>query len=128
MNSDAETFSFSGRIRSGVHALQGIIELLKSQHNARVHAVATFGVIVAGLFFGLSAWEWCSLVLIITAVWVAEAFNTAFEFLCDVVSPDFDPLVKKSKDVAAGAVLLCAMGGVAVGLIIFIPHLLSIYS
>ncbi len=125
MNSDAETFSFSGRIRSGVHALQGIIELLKSQHNARVHAVATFGVIVAGLFFGLSAWEWCSLVLIITAVWVAEAFNTAFEFLCDVVSPDFDPLVKKSKDVAAGAVLLCAMGAVAVGLIIFIPHLLA---
>jgi len=125
MNSDAETFSFSGRIRSGVHALQGIIELLKSQHNARVHAVATFGVIVAGLFFGLSAWEWCSLVLIITAVWVAEAFNTAFEFLCDVVSPDFDPLVKKSKDVAAGAVLLCAMGAVAVGLIILIPHLLD---
>lgn len=125
MNSDAETFSFSGRIRSGVHALQGIIELLKSQHNARVHAVATFGVIVAGLFFGLSAWEWCSLVLIITAVWVAEALNTAFEFLCDVVSPDFDPLVKKSKDVAAGAVLLCAMGAVAVGLIIFIPHLLA---
>ena len=125
MNSSAQSFTISGRIRSIQHATQGIIELLKSQHNARVHAVATLCVIVAGSFFGVSAWEWCSLILVITAVWVAEALNTAFEFLCDVVSPDFHPLAKKAKDVAAGAVLLCALGAVAVGLIIFMPYLLS---
>ena len=125
MSRNVESFSFSGRIRSGKHAVEGIAELLKSQQNAWVHAVATFFVIAAGLFFGVSAWEWCSLVLVITLVWVAEALNTAFEFLCDVVSPDFHPLVKKSKDVAAGAVLMSAVGAVAVGLIIFLPHLMA---
>jgi diacylglycerol kinase (ATP) len=69
--------------------------------------------------------EWCLLVLVITAVWVAEGLNTAFEFLCDVASPEFHPLVKKSKDVAAGAVLLSAVGAASVGLLIFIPYVIA---
>jgi diacylglycerol kinase (ATP) len=125
MNNSHDTFSFSGRIRSGTHAVHGIIEMLRSQHNAWVHAVATLCVIVAGGIFSISATQWCLLVLVVTIVWVAEGLNTAFEFLCDVASPEFHPLVKKSKDVAAGAVLLSAIGAVAVGLIIFIPHLLA---
>ena len=125
MNNSRDAFSLSGRIRSGTHAVHGIIELLRSQHNAWVHAVATFCVFIAGAVFGVSATEWCLLVLVITTVWVAEGVNTAFEFLCDVASPDFHPLVKKSKDVAAGAVLLSAMGAAAVGLIIFIPYALE---
>ncbi len=124
MGNNHDAFSFSGRIRSGTHAVRGIIEMLKSQHNAWVHAVATLGVIVAGAIFGVSTTEWCLLVLVITTVWVAEGLNTAFEFLCDVASPEFHPLVKKSKDVAAGAVLLSAMGAVSIGLIIFMPHLM----
>jgi diacylglycerol kinase (ATP) len=122
MSNSHDTFSFSGRIRSGTHALRGIIEMLRSQHNAWVHAVATFCVIAAGGIFGISNTQWCLLVLVVTIVWVAEGLNTAFEFLCDVASPEFHPLVKKSKDVAAGAVLLSAVGAVIVGLIIFIPY------
>jgi diacylglycerol kinase (ATP) len=99
--------------------------LLRSQQNAWVHAVATLCVIAAGVFFGVTATEWCLLALVITTVWVAEGVNTAFEFLCDVASPDFHPLVKKSKDVAAGAVLLSAVGAAAVGLIIFIPYVMT---
>jgi diacylglycerol kinase (ATP) len=125
MKNTHETFSFSRRIRSGTHAVHGIIEMLKSQHNAWVHAVATLCVIVAGYVFGVSTTEWCLLVLVITTVWVAEGLNTAFEFLCDVASPEFHPLVKKSKDVAAGAVLLSALGAVSVGLIIFIPYVIA---
>jgi diacylglycerol kinase (ATP) len=125
MNNAHDTFSFSGRIRSGTHAVHGVVEMLKSQHNAWVHAVATLGVIVAGAVFCVSTMEWCLLILVITTVWVAEGLNTAFEFLCDVASPEFHPLVKKSKDVAAGAVLLSAIGAVAVGLIIFIPYLIA---
>jgi len=125
MNNTHDTFSFSGRIRSGTHALHGILEMLKSQHNAWVHLVATLCVIVAGVIFGISNTQWCLLVLVVTIVWVAEGLNTAFEFLCDVASPEFHPLVKKSKDVAAGAVLLSAVGAVIVGLIIFIPYLIS---
>ncbi len=125
MNNSHDTFSFSGRIRSGTHAVHGIIEMLRSQHNAWVHAVATLCVIVAGAIFGISTTQWCLLVLVITTVWVAEGLNTAFEFLCDVASPEFHPLVKKSKDVAAGAVLLSAVGAVSVGLIIFIPYAIT---
>jgi diacylglycerol kinase (ATP) len=58
----------------------------------------------------------------ITGVWVVEALNTAFELLCDVASPEFHPLVKKSKDVAAGAVLLSAIGAATIGLVIFLPY------
>ena len=54
---------------------------------------------------------------------MAEAFNTAIEKLCDKVSPERDPLIKTTKDVAAGAVLLFVLGAVAVGLIIFIPKI-----
>ena len=125
MNNSAEPFSFSGRIRSGTHAIHGIIEMLSSQHNAWVHAVATFGVLATEFIFEVSTSEWCFLILVIMAVWVAEALNTAFELLCDVASPEFHPLVKKSKDVAAGAVLLSAMGAAVVGLIIFIPYVIS---
>lgn len=125
MSDNKDTFSFSGRIRSGVHALDGILEMLKSQHNAWVHLLASVCVIGAGLVFGVSPVEWCFLILVMMAVWVAEALNTAFELLCDVASPEFHPLVKKSKDVAAGAVLLSAVGAAAVGLIIFLPHLLD---
>jgi diacylglycerol kinase (ATP) len=125
MKDSIDTFSFSGRIRSGMHALAGILEMLKTQHNAWVHLLATICVVGAGVVFGVSLTEWCLLILVMMAVWVAEALNTAFELLCDVASPEFHPLVKKSKDVAAGAVLLSAIGAVAVGLIIFLPYLVN---
>jgi diacylglycerol kinase (ATP) len=125
MENNSGTFSFSGRIRSGVHAVEGILEMLKSQHNAWVHLVATFVVIAAGWLFGVTRTEWCFLILVMMAVWVSEALNTAFELLCDVASPDFHPLVKKSKDVAAGAVLLSALGAATVGAIIFLPYMLN---
>ncbi len=124
MNNNSDTFSFTGRIRSIRHALDGILEMLKGQHNAWVHAVATICVVFAGFFFRVKTTEWCVLVLVILSVWVAEALNTAFEFLCDVASPEFHPQVKKSKDVAAGAVLLSAIGAVIIGLIIFLPYVL----
>ena len=99
--------------------------MLKSQHNAWIHMCATVAVIVAGLYFGVSPSEWCWLVLAIMAVWTAEALNTAFEFLADAASPEFHPLVKNSKDVAAGAVLISAIGSVIIGLLVLGPHALA---
>ena len=117
-------FEFTGRIRSFKFAFVGIWTMLKSQHNAWVHAFATLAVIAGGAFFRLQPSEWCWLVLAIMAVWSAEALNTAFEFLADVASPDFHPLVKNSKDVAAGAVLISAIGSVIIGLLVFGPHVI----
>ena len=97
--------------------------MLASQHNAWVHAGATVCAVGAGWALDISRGEWCWVVLAITGVWMAEALNTAFEFLCDVASPEFHPMVKHAKDVAAGAVLLCAVGAVIIGVLIFLPHL-----
>ncbi len=118
--------TFTGRIRSIYCALNGIAVMLMSQRNAWVHAVATIAVTVAGFYCGLTKSEWCWIVLSIIAVWTAEALNTAFEFLTDVASPEFHPLAGKAKDVAAGAVLISAIGSVIIGLIIFGPHVLAL--
>jgi diacylglycerol kinase (ATP) len=121
---DTRAFTFTGRLRSVRYAVRGVRLMLASQHNAWVHAAATVIVTVAGFIAQLNHSEWCWLVVAMMAVWTAEAINTAFEFLCDVASPDFHPLVEKAKDVAAGAVLLSAIGSVIVGLLIFGPHVL----
>jgi diacylglycerol kinase (ATP) len=119
-------FSFTGRIRSFKYAFVGIWTMLKSQQNAWIHAFATVAVVVAGFVLGISPAEWCWLVLAIIAVWMAEALNTAIEFLADVASPEFHPLVKKAKDVAAGAVLISAIGALIIGIIIIGPYVLKL--
>jgi diacylglycerol kinase (ATP) len=97
--------------------------MVASQHNAWIHAAATVTVVAAGLAVGLPAASWAWIVLAIGSVWTAEALNTAFEFLTDVASPDFHPLAEKAKDVAAGAVLLAAIGAVVIGGLIFWPNI-----
>ena len=107
-------------------AVRGIATMLKTQHNAWLHAAATVLVVATGLFLRLSLAEWCWIVLAITSVWTAEALNTAFEFLTDVASPDFHPIAEKAKDVAAGAVLLAAIGSAAIGALVLGPRILDL--
>ena len=115
--------TFTGRLRSIRYALRGIAVMIRSQHNAWIHALATALVVIGGLVVRLSTAEWCWIVLAVMAVWTAEALNTAFEFLTDVASPSFHPLAGKAKDVAAGAVLISAIGSVLIGVLVFGPHL-----
>ena len=122
-----ERFSVSARIRSFRHALRGIWITLATQHNAWIHAVATTAAVAAGIALRISREEWLAVVLAIMAVWTAEALNTAFEALCNVASPEFHPLVERAKDVAAGAVLISAIGAVVIGLLVFGPRLLGLW-
>ena len=122
----APVFSVAARWRSFVHAGRGIGTLIASQHNAWVHAAATLAVVGLGLALGISRLEWMALVVAIVSVWAAEAINTAFELLCDVASPGFHPLVKSAKDVAAGAVLICAIGSAVTGALVFGPALVAL--
>jgi diacylglycerol kinase (ATP) len=115
-------FSVEARLRSFVYAGRGVVTLLVSQHNAWIHAVATAAVVGVGLLVGLQRLEWLALVAAIVLVWMAEAMNTAFEFLCDVASPGFHPLVARAKDVAAASVLICALGALATAALVFAPH------
>ena len=119
-------FEFTGRIRSFKYAFAGIWVMLKTQHNAWIHFFTTLGVIIAGFLLSLSSTEWCLIVLAIIAVWMSEALNTAFEFLADVTTPEYHPLVKKSKDVAAGSVLISAIGAIIIGIIVFGPKIFSL--
>lgn len=116
-------FSLRDRIRSVGYGVRGLYIVLSSQHNTWIYALATALVCILGGYFGLTKIEWCLVVTAIVTVWMAEAFNTALEFLADVVSPDFHPAVGKAKDVAAGAVLVAAIGSVVIAILIFGPHI-----
>jgi len=116
-------FTVAGRLKSVRHAAAGIAVMLRTQHNAWLHLAATLAVVAAGLALHIGAEDWRWLVVAIVLVWVSEGVNTAFEHLCDVVSPDFHASVKISKDIAAGSVLITAIGAVVLGLMIFVPYL-----
>lgn len=113
------------RINSFGYAFKGVGVFLKTQPHAQFHLAFALFVTIAGFFFNIATWEWVAVVLMIALVLMAEAFNTALEFLTDLASPDYHPLAGKAKDVAAGAVLIAAIGAVIVGFIIFFPKLLT---
>jgi len=118
--------SLRARGASFSHALRGLWFLMQSQHNAWLHAVATIAVCIAAAWFRITRVEWCLIVLSMMTVWTAEAFNTALECLTDLSSPEFHPLAGKAKDVAAGGVLLAAVGAAIVGAVIFVPHVWTV--
>jgi diacylglycerol kinase len=77
-----------------------------------------------GWYFSISAADWCMVVLAIALVFITEMLNTAVEFLTDLASPQFHPLAKKAKDVAAASVLFAAIAAVILGMIVFLPKIL----
>lgn len=112
-------------LRSFRFAGMGVYSLFRYENNARIHLIACLLVILAGIFFRISAAEWCIIIIQIGLVWSAEAVNTAIEKLADVVSPGYHPAIKDVKDIAAAGVLILAGSAVIVGSIIFIPKLLT---
>jgi diacylglycerol kinase len=81
---------------------------------------------VAGVLLGLSVVEWAIFAAMVTLVLAAEMVNTMIESLVDLVTQEYHPLAKVAKDVAAGIVLLTAIGSIIVGLLIFLPKLLAV--
>jgi len=113
------------RINSFAYAFKGVCSLLRKEHNAWIHCVAIVIVTLAGLFFDITSIEWCIVILCFGMVLAAEGFNTAIERLVDMVSPGFHPIAGNVKDIAAGAVLICAIASAIIGLIIFLPYLMN---
>lgn len=111
------------RIDAFRYAGRGVARLFRSEAHAKIHMVAAVLVVAAGLIVGLSNVEWCIIVLCIGGVFMAEAFNTAIERVCDKVSPEKNPLIRDAKDIAAGAVLMLAIASVVIALLIFLPKL-----
>ena len=116
-------FSFGARIKSFGYALNGWCTLVVNEPNALIHVFAAVAVVVLGCVFHISVTEWLGIILSIVLVLATELLNTSLEAMCDLVEPNRHPQIKKIKDLAAGAVLISALGAFIVGLIIFIPKI-----
>jgi diacylglycerol kinase (ATP) len=126
MAADKEPFSLAERLKSFGHAFRGLAQLVKAEHNFRIHLVATILVVLAGILLNINTAEWLIIIITIGIVLVAEALNSAVEHLCDKVSPGEDQQIKKIKDMLAAAVLISAVMAVIIGIIIFLPHILAL--
>jgi len=111
-----------GRRRSFVYAFYGL-KILFREKNAQIHSAAAVIVVGAGFLLGVSRVDWLFLTGAITSVLVTEALNTALESIANAAVPEVHPLIKTGKDVAAGAVLLAAIGAACIGLLVFVPRI-----
>ena len=114
------------RANSFKHAANGIRCALSKERNMQIHCACSVLALILAIILRLDANDWRWLLLAIALVWIAELLNTAIEALCDVVSPGFHPGIKQAKDVAAGAVLICAGGAMALGCMVFLPQLQAV--
>jgi diacylglycerol kinase len=106
------------------HAINGLVELIKNERNARFHLVSTAVVIYVGWKVGFEPAEWLWISLAVAGVWVAELLNTSLERITDLVSPEQSELAKKAKDYAAGAVLVMAIWAIIVFILVAVPRIL----
>ena len=118
-------FSFSKFFKSFSYAFRGIWEVFRREQNFKVHTLAAITALLLGWFFCISPWEWCFLIVVIALVFASEMINTAIERLSDVAEPKQNETIRVVKDVSAGMVLVCAMGALCVGIIIFLPKVIA---
>jgi diacylglycerol kinase (ATP) len=113
----------AGLVTSFNYAFEGIIYVVRTQRNMRVHFVVALSVLPLGVVLGVTRFELLALLLSVSFVLIAEMFNTALEKAIDVATNSFDPLARTAKDVAAGAVLVAAVNATFVGYLVFAERL-----
>lgn len=104
-------------------AIEGILWSASSQKHLRYHFLTAVAVLLLALFLGLSALDFILLTFAVTLVLFAELMNTAIEVVVDLVSPEFHPLARRAKDVAAGSVLVASSGALLMGFFAFSHYL-----
>lgn len=121
-----DKFSVKSRFKSFRYAFNGLKSLLKYEHNSRIHLLAAFVVVVAGLFLKLNLYEWALITIVTGLVFVTELINSALESLANRVDPEWNEYIMKSKDYAAAAVLISAILALITGCLIFIPKIITL--
>jgi diacylglycerol kinase (ATP) len=101
------------------YAFEGIIHVLRTQRNLRIHFAIAVGVLIVALIVNVTKLELIALLISVTFVLIAEMLNTAVEAAIDIATTSFDPMAKLAKDIAAGAVLIAAVNAIAVGYLVF---------
>jgi diacylglycerol kinase len=114
-----------GFVKSFSYAITGIRKSFWGQRNLKVQLVAAIVTVGAGFYFGITATEWCIILITIGLVLGLEMINTAIEEVVDLVTLERKPQAGKIKDIAAGAVLLVSILAVAIGVIIFRKYCFS---
>jgi diacylglycerol kinase (ATP) len=114
------------RANSFWYAFKGLKIFLFTDYNAFLHLIAAVLAIALGFWLNISALEWCLVTLSIGIVIASEAFNTAIEYLVNLVSPQYNELAGKVKDLASASVFLASIAAAVVGLIIFLPKIMAL--
>ncbi len=117
----SESSGQSNLVRCFADATRGVCCVFVSERNFRIHCAAAFTAVLLGFLLKLSGGEWLAIVLCVGTVMAAEVFNTAIEYLADVVHPEMDPGIRRAKDAAAGGVLIASVAAAAVGAIVYLP-------
>lgn len=125
MNSNK--FSLNSRFGSFKFAFNGLLLLLKDEHNSRIHFLAAIVAIATGIILGLNHYEWSLLIIVIGIVFLTELLNSSLESLADLIDPEWNKLIMKAKDYSAAAVLISAIVAIVVGCLIFIPKILDLF-
>src|SRR5689334_15204135 len=110
-------------VQSLNYAFEGVIHVLRTQRNMRLHFAAGTGVLVAAVLLGVSRADMLALVVAIAFVLICEMFNTALEATVDLAQPELDPLARVAKDVSAGAVLVSSVTALTIGYLAFADRL-----
>jgi len=122
----SDKFSLKSRLKSFRFAFSGISSLLKNEHNARIHILATVAALATGIILKINLQEWCLLIIVIGLVFTAELLNSSLETIADAVDPEWNEKIRKAKDYSSAAVLISAIIAVIAGGLIFIPRILNL--
>ncbi|NRT12465.1 diacylglycerol kinase family protein [Flavobacterium sp. 14A] len=114
---------FTGRLKSVNYALKGAIKLITTEHSVMVQFSLGIIMVIAGIFFQITATEWLFQTLAIGMVMSVEGLNTAIEKIADFIHPDYHERIGFIKDIAAGAVFFAAITAIIIGLIIYMPKI-----
>jgi len=115
----------SKRIKAFKYAFKGIYLFFKEEQHAKIHLIIFLMVLLAGFYFDITKTEWMMILMISALVISSEMINSSLEKTLDRIHPEKDEAIGKAKDIAAGAVLVCAVIAVVFGIMVFLPYLLG---
>jgi diacylglycerol kinase len=121
-----DKFSFRKRLKSFKYAFNGLKILIQEEHNSWIHIFITLCVVAAGFLLKITISEWIVVIFCIGLVIALEMLNSAIENIADFVSPERHAMIKKIKDLSAGAVFVGAIVSAIIGLIIFLPKIITL--
>lgn len=114
------------RLLSFKYAIQGLVSAILEEANLAIHILIATLSILAGFWFELNGTEWALVLISIGIVISAEIINTAIENAMDIITVEYHPSIKKVKDLAAAAVLVCAFVAALIGIVIFLPKIINL--